>query len=131
MPFDANTGATVNYPRLASKHDATVRALQEQRRLKAAADAASRAAESEISRLQGDLFSLMGGAPVAFCGPFVLTREPGKVLPATVKTVGGRTIPLADIVSLKLADKSSVNGSDIASAFGGRSGSDKLNVTAG
>jgi len=130
MPLD-NTLTRTNYPRLASRLLDTIAALVDARRAKAEHDKASRTLAARCDQLQGDLFSAMGSAPVALCGPYSLAREPGTSSPPTVKTVHGQAFPLSDIVSIKLRDGRTLKAEDIASLSSGRNTSDKISINAG
>ena len=131
MPLDNTLVRLKNYPRLATKFLDTIAALIDTRRGKAEHDKASRTLTARCEQLQGDLFSAMGSAPVALCGPYSLTREPGTSSPPTVKTVHGQAFPLADIVSIKLRDGRTLKAEDIASLSSGRNTSDKISINAG
>lgn len=110
-----------NYPRLPAEYGPDVAAFLEARRTRAAADKAA-------SALKKLLLSLMGDAPVAFVGRYVMRAKQVAGIEPRITLKDGRVISLAGVRCFKLTSGETIGPDKIASLVGARSGYVDLDV---
>lgn len=91
------------------------------------ADAASRAADSTIKAFVARALDAMKGAPAATCGSAVLTRKETSAANASITLRDGSKIAWSDVTSV-LVGNHTIAAADVATIYGGRSGSTALEV---
>ena len=110
-----------NYPRLPAEYAPDVAAFLEAKRTRAAAD-------KSASALKKVLVALMGDAPVAFVGRYVLRAKPVSGTEPRITLKDGRVISLAAVRCFKLTSGETIGPDKIASLVGARSGYVDLDV---
>ena len=91
------------------------------------AEAEARAAKQSAESLRGKLIAAMGDAPAALCGNAVLTRKQTAGAEPSLTLRGGDKLAWSAVSGLTVGNKY-VAASDVATLYGGRSGSTSLTV---
>lgn len=91
------------------------------------AEAQAREYEKGIKSLRSALREAMNGAPVAHCGHAVLTFITKDDVPGALTLINGEKIPLSAVTSVLVGNRT-VNASEIQTWYGGRQGSEDLQV---
>ena len=86
------------------------------------------AADSQMKALRQQIREAMVGAPSAVCGKAVLTHKQGKPVPASLTLSDGSKLPWASVTAI-VAGRDKIAADKIASLYGGRSGSDDIDVS--
>jgi hypothetical protein len=88
-----------------------------------------RSLEKVVENTRSQIFAAMGASPIAMCGRYILTKEPGLTVEPSITLMDGRNIPLSEISSISLNDGTTVTIDNIAKLYSGRHEKDKLLVT--
>jgi hypothetical protein len=98
--------------------------------LKKAREADARSADTQCKSLRSQLFKALSGAPSAICGNYVLTMKQTAPSQASLTLANGVKVPWSE-VSAVIVGKQRVPASEIASIYGGRAGSEDIEVAGG
>ena len=93
------------------------------------ATAEARRLEKSYKSTKGAIFDAMGTKRSAICSNYLLVREPGNPIEATITLSSGRIIEMSEIKELVLTDGLKVKPSEISTMYAGRRDSDKLIIT--
>jgi len=92
------------------------------------ADAAARAADATIKAIVAELSEAMNGAPAALVGGAVLTVKQTSGAAAALTLKDGSKKLWADVTSVLIGNLT-IRQNEIMTVFGGRGGSETINVT--
>lgn len=98
------------------------------RATKKEADAASRAADTTIKALRGQIREAMGGNPTALCGNAVLTLKTTSAAEAALTLKDGSKLAWADVTAVVVGNRH-IPRADVISLYGGRSASEDVECT--
>lgn len=111
-----------------AKYGELVKALRQRQLEKTETAAAARVADEAYKATLGQVLRAMEGQDAAICGSAVLVKKTGKAADATVKSTMGVAYKLADVERIIIGNTTLMQA-DIMSVFGGRSGSESVEVS--
>ena len=133
MPLD-NTTHMIAIPgsnslvRLAvPKWGQVIRDFMAAKTLKKTAESQARAADARYKDLRKQLIPALAGAPSAVCGHAILTLKTTSAAEASITLADGSKLPWSSVQAVLVRGRR-VMAEEIASVYGGRAGSEDLDI---
>ena len=94
------------------------------------ADAEARAAKAAADSARDEILAELNGSTAATCGTLVVTVKTGKDVPPSLTLSTGQKLPWEKVTSLIVGNEN-IPAANVATLYGGRSGSTTVEVSGG